>query len=105
MTTLKYHLGTYGGGNGQARLVVFDSSWNVLYSQDAAPTISDKAWWEHTVSTSVQVSGDFYVGFLHTVAVDPTLGVDTSQPDGRSYEVPWEEKNLDYLIRAVLIPS
>ena len=38
------------------------------------------------------VSGDFYVGLLYSEQhSDPSIGVVTSDPDGRSYEVPWEK--------------
>jgi len=51
------------------------------------------------------VNDDFYLGFLYTQDTDPTLGVDTSAPDGRSYEVPWEVRNYDYMVRAVVAPN
>jgi len=51
------------------------------------------------------VSGDFYVGFLYSVQhSDPSVGVDTTSPDGRSYEVPWEAFANDCMIRAVVVP-
>ena len=84
---------------------VWDADRNDLITPFTATPTSD-GWFDVDIGAqNVVVSGDFYVGFLHTVDADPTLGVDTSQPDGRSHEVPWEEKNLDYLIRAVLAPS
>jgi len=52
------------------------------------------------------VSGDFYVGFLHLEDYRPTLGVDTTSADGRSFEVDgayWEQRVSDYMIRAVVV--
>ncbi|HEY88448.1 MAG TPA: hypothetical protein G4N98_01765, partial [Thermoflexia bacterium] len=53
---------------------------------------------------NLMVSGDFYVGFLYPGgANDPSLGVDTTLPDGRSYEVPWQAFGNDYIVRAVVV--
>ncbi|MGC9393696.1 MAG: hypothetical protein ACP5J4_02440 [Anaerolineae bacterium] len=50
-------------------------------------------------------SGDFYVGFLYAAQhSDPSIGVDTSAPDGNSYEVPWEAVGSDYMIRVWMSP-
>ena len=81
---------------------VWDADRNDLMTPFTATPTSD-GWFDVDLSgQNVTVSGDFYVGYLHTVDVDPTLGVDTSSPEARSYEVPWEEKSLDYMIRAVV---
>jgi alpha-tubulin suppressor-like RCC1 family protein len=55
---------------------------------------------------NIAVSGDFYVGFFYLENYRPTLGVDTTYPDGRSFEVDsgyWEQKISDYMIRAVVV--
>jgi hypothetical protein len=55
---------------------------------------------------NITVSGDFYVGFFHLEDYRPVLGVDTSSPDGRSFEVDgdyWEQQVSDYMIRAVVV--
>jgi len=49
----------------------------------------------------------FYVGFTHTVDYQPSIGVDTTNPRGHSYE--WDGANfelkpdLNYMISVVLI--
>jgi hypothetical protein len=46
------------------------------------------------------------VGFLHLENYRPTLGVDTTSADGRSFEVDgpyWEQQVSDYVIRAVVV--
>lgn len=81
---------------------VWDAGRNDLATPFTA-TPSGDGWFDVDLSSlNLTVSGDFYVGFLHTVDTDPTLGVDTSAPDGRSYEVPWEAVGYDYMIRAVV---
>lgn len=81
---------------------VWDTDHNDLITPFTA-TPSGDGWFDVDLSGyDLTVNGDFYVGFLYTVDTDPTLGVDTSSSDGRSYEVPWEVKNYDYMIRAVV---
>ena len=81
---------------------VWDTGHNDLITPFTATPGGD-GWFDVDLSGySLTVNGDFYVGFLYTVDTDPTLGVDTSSSDGRSYEVPWEVKNYDYMIRAVV---
>ncbi|MFQ5854535.1 MAG: hypothetical protein ACE5LU_02670 [Anaerolineae bacterium] len=83
---------------------VWDADRNDLITPFTA-TPSGDGWFDVDLSSlNLTVSGDFYVGFLYTVDTDPTLGVDTSASDSRSYEVPWEEKSYDYMIRAVVVP-
>ena len=36
---------------------------------------------------------------------DPSIGVDATSPDGRSYEAPWQAFVNDYMIRAVVVPQ
>ncbi|MDH7484850.1 MAG: hypothetical protein QHJ81_01080 [Anaerolineae bacterium] len=53
-----------------------------------------------------EASGDFYVGFFHLENYRPTLGIDTTFADGRSFEVDgayWEQQASDYMIRAVVV--
>ncbi|MGA9347722.1 MAG: hypothetical protein WBW48_02815 [Anaerolineae bacterium] len=43
---------------------------------------------------------------MHLEGYRPTLGVDTSSADGRSFEVDsayWEQQVSDYMIRAVVV--
>jgi len=52
------------------------------------------------------LSDDFYTGFLHLENYRPTLGVDTTSADGRSFEVDgayWEQQVSDYMMRAVVV--
>lgn len=70
------------------------------------PPMGGAGWFNVDLSShNLTVSGDFYVGFLYSEQhSDPSLGVDTLEPDGRSYEVLWiEMTDLDYMIRAVLV--
>lgn len=82
---------------------VWDQNHNDLISPVTATPVGD-GWFDVELSAAnLTVNDDFYLGFLYTQDYAPTLGVDTSAPDGRSYEVPWEMKNgLDYMIRAVI---
>lgn len=83
---------------------VWDTGHNDLITPFAATPGGD-GWLDVDLSSyGLTVSGDFYVGFLYTVDTDPTLGVDTSSPDGRSYEVPWQAFGNDYMIHAVVVP-
>lgn len=85
---------------------VWDANRNSLGSPvPASPT--QEGWFTVDLSgQNIVVSGDFYVGFLHTVGYQPTLGSDFSAPDGRSYEVDgayWEQQTgKDYLIRVTV---
>lgn len=85
---------------------VWDAGRNSLGSPVlASPT--QEGWFEVNLSgQNITVNGDFYVGFLHIVDYQPTLGSDFSAPDGRSYEVDghyWEQQmSKDYLIRATV---
>ena len=84
--------------------------WDDNHADLIAPftaTPAGDGWFDVDLSASnLTVDDDFYVGFLYTQDTDPTLGADTSSPDGRSYEVPWEVKSgLDYMIRAVVSPN
>ncbi len=70
-------------------------------------TPTQDGWNEVDLSgQSLTVTGDFCLGFLHTVDYQPSIGVDTSS-DGHSYEVDggyWELQGNEYMIRAVLVP-
>jgi len=83
--------------------------WDTNHQDLIAPvpaTPAGDGWFDVDLSAAnLMVNDDFYLGFLYTQDTDPTLGVDTSSPDGRSYEVPWEVKNYDYMIRAVVAPN
>ncbi len=90
---------------------VVDVSWRSLVSfwlegrTVLATPPAGTGWLDVDLSGySLTVSGDFYVGFLYSEQhSDPSLGVDNTSPDGRSYEVPWSEVNYDYMIRAVIM--
>jgi hypothetical protein len=86
---------------------VWDANRSDLITPFTATPPTGAGWLEVDLSSyNLTVSGDFYVGFLYSEQhSDPSLGVDSSGPDGRSYEVPWiEMTNLDYMIRAVIVP-
>ncbi len=84
---------------------VWDTNHSDLISPITATPTGD-GWFDVDLSAAnLTVNGDFYLGFLYTQDAAPTIGTDTSDPDGRSYEVPWEQKTgLDYMIRAVVSP-
>jgi hypothetical protein len=85
---------------------VWDAQHNDLITPFNATPAGD-GWFDVDLTQfNLTLNGDFYVGYLHTQDTDPTLASDLSAPDGRSYEVPWEQKNgLDYLIRVVVRPT
>jgi uncharacterized repeat protein (TIGR01451 family) len=69
---------------------------------------TDQDGWNdvHLSAYNVTVSGDFYLGFIHLEDYRPTLGVDTTSADDRSFEVDgeyWEQQTSDYMIRAVVV--
>jgi len=84
---------------------VWDAGHSDVISPFTATPTSD-GWFDVDLSSlDVTLSGDFYVGFLHTIGYQPDIGVDTTASDGRSYEVDggyWEAKSSDYMIRAVV---
>ena len=86
---------------------VWDASRTDLIAPFTANTSQD-GWNDVDLSAyNITVSGDFYVGFLHLEDYRPTLGVDTTSADGRSFEVDgayWEQQVSDYMIRAVVVP-
>ncbi|NOZ70456.1 MAG: hypothetical protein GXP38_00850 [Chloroflexi bacterium] len=83
---------------------VWDTDHYDLFPSITA-TPSGDGWFEVDLSAqNLTLNEDFYLGFKYTQDYAPTLGVDTSAPDGRSWEWPWEAKtNLDYMIRAVVL--
>jgi hypothetical protein len=87
---------------------VWDTDHVDLITPFTATPPAGTGWFDVDLSNhNLTVSGDFYVGFLYSEQhSDPSLGVDTSSPDGYSYEVPWiEMTGLDYMIRAVATPQ
>ena len=87
---------------------VWDTDHVDLITPFTATPPAGTGWFDVDLSGhNLTVSGDFYVGFLYSEQhSDPSLGVDTSSPDGCSYEVPWiEMTGLDYMIRAVATPQ
>jgi len=84
----------------------WDANRNDLIAPFTANT-TQEGWNDVDLSPyNVTVSGDFYLGFFHLEDYRPTLGVDTSSPDGRSFEVDgayWEQQSSDYMIRAVVV--
>ncbi|MBL7183715.1 MAG: hypothetical protein ISS50_04615, partial [Anaerolineae bacterium] len=85
---------------------VWDENHTDLIAPFTATTDQD-GWNDVDLSAyNVTVSGDLYVGFLHLEDYRPTLGVDTTSADGRSFEVDgayWEQQTSDYMIRAVVV--
>ena len=85
---------------------VWDASHTDLITPFTANTSQD-GWNDVDLSAyNITVSGDFYVGFLHLENYRPTLGIDTTSADGRSFEVDgayWEPQASDYMIRAVVV--
>jgi len=86
---------------------VWDANHTDLITPFTANT-TQEGWNDVNLSAyNLTVSGDFYVGFLHLENYRPTLGVDTSATDRRSFEVDgayWEQQASDYLIRVVIVP-
>jgi len=85
---------------------VWDENHTDLITPFTANTDQD-GWNDVDLSAyNVSVSGDFYVGFLHLEGYRPTLGIDTTSADGRSFEVDgayWQQQTSDYMIRAVVV--
>ncbi len=85
---------------------VWDENHTDLIAPFTANTSQDE-WNDVDLSAyNITVSGDFYVGFLHLEDYRPTLGIDTTSADGRSFEVDgayWEQQVSDYMIRAVVV--
>ncbi|MBC8263161.1 MAG: FG-GAP repeat protein [Anaerolineales bacterium] len=85
---------------------VWDENHTDLIAPFTANTDQD-GWNDVDLSAyNVTVSGDFYVGFFHLEDYRPTLGIDTTSADGRSFEVDgayWEQQISDYMIRAVVV--
>jgi hypothetical protein len=87
---------------------VWDAIHNdIIVPIQVTPPAGD-AWYDVDLSSyNLPVNDEFYVGFLYAGTeshFDPSLGVDTSAPDGRSYEVPWMGTTSDYMIRVVVQP-
>jgi len=67
--------------------------------------------WDSVNLTSygIKVSADFYIGIEWRAALNPYLGVDRSNPDGRSWNftgAEWTQNTAeDYMIRAVIETS
>ena len=84
---------------------VWDAAHNDLITPFSATPPAGEGWFQVDLSAhSLTMTGDFYIGFLSTAAYQPDIGVDTSAPDGRSHEVPWEAASNDYMIRATIAP-
>ncbi|RLC74064.1 MAG: hypothetical protein DRI61_17310, partial [Chloroflexi bacterium] len=87
---------------------VWDTEHNDLITPFQA-TCTQDGWNDVDLSThNIVVNGDFYLGFLYLEDYRPTLGVDTSAPDSRSFEVDdayWEPQGANYMIRAVIVPQ
>ena len=87
---------------------VWDAAHNDLVTPFNVTPPMGEAWFTVDLSSlNLTVDGDFYVGYLYHPAMDydPSIGVDTSAPDGHSYEVPWMVMSgLDYMIRVTLSP-
>jgi hypothetical protein len=85
---------------------VWDANHTDLVTPFTAAT-NQEGWNDVDLSAyNVTVTGDFYVGFFHLEDYRPTLGVDTTSGDGRSFEVDggyWEPQAGDYMIRAVVV--
>ena len=85
---------------------VWDANRTDLITPFTANTNQD-GWNDVDLSAyNITVSGDFYVGFLHLEDYRPTLGVDTTSADLRSFEVDgayWEQQTSDYMMRAVIV--
>jgi uncharacterized repeat protein (TIGR01451 family) len=85
---------------------VWDEDRTDLITPFTADTDQD-GWNDVDLSSyNVTVSGDFYLGFIHLEDYRPTLGIDTTSADDRSFEVDseyWEQQTSDYMIRAVVV--
>ena len=100
----RYYLNSAAGAN-PIEVHVWDTNHTDLITPFTTTPPAGVGWFDVDLSgQNLTVSGDFYVGFLYPGATyDPSVGVDTSSPDGRSYEVPWQTVNSDYMIRAVVV--
>jgi hypothetical protein len=100
----RYYLDSHAGAT-HIEVHVWDTAHNDLLTPFTVTPSTGEGWLDVDLSGyNLTVSGDFYVGFLYPgAAYDPSLGVDTSNPDGRSYEVPWQAFGNDYMVRAVVV--
>jgi len=100
----RYYLDGATGAN-PIEVHVWDDAHNDLITPLEVTPPAGEGWLDVDLSGyNLTVSGDFYVGFLYPgAAYDPSLGMDTTLPDGRSYEVPWQTVGNDYMIRAVVV--
>jgi len=100
----RYYLDSVAGAN-PIQVHVWDTSHTDLITPFTTTPPAGEGWLDVDLSGyNLTVSGDFYVGFLYPGATyDPSLGVDTSNPDSHSYEVPWQTAGNDYMIRAVVV--
>ena len=99
----RYYLDTAAAGH-PIEVHVWNAAHTDLITPFTATPPAGAGWFDVDLSSyNLTVSGDFYVGFLYSVQhSDPSVGVDTTSPDGRSYEVPWEAFANDFMIRAVV---
>ena len=100
----RYYLDSAAGAH-PIQVHVWDTSHADLITPFTTTPPAGEGWLDVDLSGyNLAVSGDFYVGFLYPGATyDPSMGVDTSNPDDRSYEVPWQTAGNDYMIRAVVV--
>ncbi len=99
----RYYLNTAASGH-PIQVHVWDSDHNDLITPFTATPPAGIGWFDVDLTGyNLTVSDDFYVGFLYTVQhSDPSIGVDISAPDNRSYEVPWQQQGNDYMIRVTV---
>ena len=87
----RYRLNTAAGGH-PIQVHVWNTAHGDLITPFTATPPAGIGWFNVDLSAyNLTVSGDFYVGFLYSAQhSDPSIGVDTASPNGRSYEVPWQ---------------
>ncbi len=101
----RFYLDSVAGAN-PVQVHVWDAGHSDMITPFTVTPSAGRGWLSVDLSSyNLTVNGSFYVGFTYPGATyDPSLGVDTSAPDGYSYEVPWEAFANDYMIRAVIVP-
>ncbi|MBN1953719.1 MAG: hypothetical protein JW900_01605 [Anaerolineae bacterium] len=104
LTGARFYLDA-ASGTAPIEVHVWDAAHNDLITPFETTPPNGEGWFDVDLSSySLTVDGDFYVGFTYPEAsYDPSIGVDSSAPDGYSYEVPWIlMTDRDYMIRATI---
>jgi len=89
LLTAKFYILGFKNHPAPIEIHVWDTGHNDLIRPLRA-TPTERGWFELDLSPqNLIIGGDFYIGYLQTTAeAYPWIGLDTTNPDGRSYMVP-----------------